>query len=452
MLAIAKLRILTRHVTIHQHSQSQHYATTTSTPFRSSAHNVSAVPPPPVEEPLSLHDQHLLRLDAVKRRVRSDWSAARWSREGFAHREWPSRPTLPSFLLERVKSTTATTTSSSAMTHDMNEPAIFQQNLQSDWPNVGAFSIEKLMERYGNCEFCVGTDDDNSEEEEDDDVMLTLADYLAYAARDCDGDDSPLYIFDDWILQSDNDDTDNDVGALKNAYSVPKQLFPDDYMSLLTTTVTTSDHDTNIHHDDDNNIDSRQETNVRPPYCWLLIGAPRSGTALHVDPNATSAWNTLVTGRKRWFLFPPEFSLSETSDDDDDGGSKDAYHAVTKSSTSTTVVSDSAIHWLYQQYHNSMSSEQSVSSFHKQHSPDAPQQLQRCYDFVQFPGETVYVPQGWRHAVINLEFSVAVTHNFVGPHNVDAALASLRQDEPIVAARWHQELLRHGLLNNDDNT
>ena len=131
ILAIAKLKI--RHGTIHHHqSQSQHYyATTTSTPFRSSAHNVSAVPPPPVEEPLSLHDQHLLRLDTVKRRVRPDWSAARWSREGFAHREWPSRPTLPSFLLERVKSTTATTTSSSAMTHDMNEPAIFQQNLQS---------------------------------------------------------------------------------------------------------------------------------------------------------------------------------------------------------------------------------------------------------------------------------------------------------------------------------
>ncbi|GJN40729.1 hypothetical protein PR202_gn00022 [Eleusine coracana subsp. coracana] len=50
------------------------------------------------------------------------------------------------------------------------------------------------------------------------------------------------------------------------------------------------------------------EYDQRPAFRWLIIGPERSGASWHVDPGLTSAWNTLLCGRKR-SIFPLKLSI-----------------------------------------------------------------------------------------------------------------------------------------------
>ena len=51
-------------------------------------------------------------------------------------------------------------------------------------------------------------------------------------------------------------------------------------------------------------------------------------------------------------------------------------------------------------------------------------------EFIQEPGDTVFVPAGWWHCVVNLEFSFAVTENLFMPAAIQVAWPQLQLDFP----------------------
>ena len=144
----------------------------------------------------------------------------------------------------------------------------------------------------------------------------------------------------------------------------------------------------------------------RPPYRWFLIGPKRSGTCVHVDPLGTAAWNTVFRGRKRWALFPPGTSKS-------------------------TAKGSHFYDWRTQD-------DEPINYF-----VDILPQIRRNHDvmeFIQDPGDTVYVPAGWWHAVLNLDDTVAVTQNFVARENFDIAWTKTVKSRRHLARSWFKRL------------
>jgi histone arginine demethylase JMJD6 len=208
-----------------------------------------------------------------------------------------------------------------------------------NWNAAENWSWEKLAKLYGGQQLsCAGTKAE---------VVIKLDDFIAYMRRQ--KDDSPLYVFDGTfgahpVLKS-----------LLEDYKPPKCV-GSDLFALL--------------------------GEQRPPFRWFALGPQRSGSNVHIDPLATSAWNTLIKGRKRWILFDPR-----------------TPKAVVQGMR-YVVLDNDAVHWFTEVLPRVKADVAALDTF------DPPLEI---IEFVQHASETVFIPSGWWHAVLNLDDTMAVT-------------------------------------------
>ncbi|CAM9982678.1 unnamed protein product [Ectocarpus sp. 8 AP-2014] len=237
------------------------------------------------------------------------------------------------------------------------------------WRAEERWGLEQLYRRFGDCKLKCGEDDDGYS------VKVKLKYFLRY--MDHQTDDSPLYIFDSHF-----DDHEVAKGLLEDFF-VP-DYFPDDLFSL---------------------VGERR----RPPYRWFLVGPKRSGTSVHIDPLGTSAWNTVVSGRKLWVLFPPHVDKNVAKGKDVIRQGED----------------DEPINYFVDL----------LPRIRRKHGNSI-----KIYEFVQYPGDTVFVPGGWWHAVLNLEDSVAITQNFCSRNNFEKVWRKTRTGRKKMSVKWLKEL------------
>lgn len=191
--------------------------------------------------------------------------------------------------------------------------------------------------------------------------------------RYCVTDESPLYLFDPSAFRSTS-------GTLGNDFDVP-QFLPRDLFELL----------------------GVEGNGARPNFRWLIVGAQRSGSFFHQDPNATSAWNAVVVGEKRWVFYPP------------DGGPPPGVYPSEDGTDVLTPIS------LLEWYLNFYDEHEERVAYSKR--------LHRPLECTARAGDLVFVPSGWWHQAMNTAngFTAAVTQNFVSRVNLSRVLQFLKK-------------------------
>ena len=386
----------------------------------------------------------------------SDSLYATWAATAADPEPWLARDTLP-----RVDASALTP---EEFARRFDEPAlpVVLVGAARHWPAFAKWQSDEYLMRVlsGN-----GDGDGDGEGEGEGEGTVHVGDvevfwrhFIEYAATNA--DDLPLTVFDSRVLsrvrqlredlepgppeclpvarEDDDDDDGNENGGGDEKQK--KQPNP---------TTTTRERD----------LFSILPKHQRPDHEWLIVGGRRSGSGFHIDPNATSAWNAVVRGSKKWVMYPPGVPPP----------------GVEPSADLAMVTAPAALaDWFRGFYEEAFGKEEGEgedgegnggSSGRKQQQQRQRQgrQQQRLPPFTSHyrplegivsAGDAIFVPRGWWHAVLNLETpTVAVTTNFVSRAGLPQALRWVRsRDASLVsgvrggearsalAQRWEEAL------------
>ena len=113
----------------------------------------------------------------------------------------------------------------------------------------------------------------------------------------------------------------------------------------------------------------------------IFIGATNTFSDLHLDIYNTSAWNGVITGRKFWLFYPP-------------GNGQYLYNGL-------------------------------VNPFEPDHEKYPDFAKAKPIICIQHPGEVVFTPSGWWHAVFNEVGGISLTENFINETNFETVKTTL---------------------------
>ncbi|GMT25778.1 hypothetical protein PFISCL1PPCAC_17075 [Pristionchus fissidentatus] len=306
------------------------------------------------------------KVDDAKKNARPELNNFGWQTLGYAAKfKFPP-------VVDTIQRDDATTLSVEEFREKYEIPGVpcILRNCARDWQANEKWTVERLGRKYRNQKFKCGEDDEGYS------VKMKMKYYMDYLHNNT--DDSPLYIFDSSFGDR------HKTKQLLEDFTVPP-YFEDDLFRYA-------------------------EYKKRPPHRWFVMGPARSGTAIHIDPLGTSAWNTLITGYKRWVLIPPGAPKPLV---------KPYKHEAGKHP-------DEAVTWFTYVYPRVKAAS-----------------WPRDYPIIearQGPGETMFVPSGWWHVVINECATMAITQNFASLANLRAVWPKTVKGRPKLSKHWFKRL------------
>ena len=288
------------------------------------------------------------------------------------HRSWVCRninleSECKDFLLNNIERRKASDLSCQEFVskYEQKNVPLIITEVVNKWPAYKKWSDEYLSEKCGDFSFRATSATAAGT------ANFTMKQYVEYAKNTI--EEAPLYLFERDF---------NSISSLRDDYSVPAYFSPD------------AEHGADLFR----LLGDRK----RPDFKWLVVGPERSGSIFHIDPNQTNAWNGLIRGRKKWIFYPPGVTPPGVTT------SNDGADVTEPISTGEWCIA-------FWKYHEEARNHPNVSK--------------RPLECILEAGELIFVPHNWWHMVINLEYAVAITHNYVSSSNLVDCLNFLKNKE-----------------------